>query len=144
MAAKKKAPLDVQEAGKQYLHALCAKRDAIRLIEIGFAVGTQKYVKAIQAAQASLERDEAPSTGLLNDSIALVAMKEARDIIELYERDPQRYPDGQSAESALAAGMKIARGRYKKSRFSKEFKCTLCRGPALPCAVRHASGKSCA
>jgi hypothetical protein len=41
-------------------------------------------------------------------------------------------------EDALALAKERTPERYKKG------KCTLCRGPALACALRHMRGRSCA
>jgi hypothetical protein len=118
----------IGEATRQYLAALCAHRDAKHLLELGFAAATAKA-----RAVLSVECDDA-----LPEAMQLVAAKEAADIIDLYDKDPTAYPDGRTADMALAASTANVRARYARGR------CHFCNGPALACARRHAHGRSCA
>jgi len=122
-----KTGLTRKEAGMSYLSAHVAHRDSKRLLSIGLAACVQ---------DASRRLREKPKT--LDEAVEAVAIKEAADLVELYEQDPIGFSDGRTADAALAAGFKLTKKRYRNG------KCALCKGPALPCAIRHARGRSCA
>lgn len=117
------------EAARSYLGALCAYRDAKRLLMKGFAHATAEPYRV-------LAKDVAPAD--LLELTKIVACKEASDLIDLYDREPGSYPEGRTADTAFAAGMRVAKARYARG------KCGLCRGPALDCAKRHGKGQGCA
>ncbi len=131
-----------REAGDSYLRALVARRDAKRMIDIGFDAATEEARAVIEAEQAARETNfffnGAEVLTLTPEAIDAVALKEAADSIEIYERDPAHSPDGRTAAEAYAAALKRVRSRYRGG------KCSLCKGPALPCARRHTRGGSCA
>lgn len=115
------------DAARSYIGALVARRDARRLLDIGFDAATSE-------AAARLRRE--PRT--LADAIEAVAAKEAADSVDLYDKAPHDYPHGRDAETALAEATKRVSARYARG------KCDFCKGPALACARRHALGRSCA
>ena len=116
-----------EEAGMSYLAAHVAYRDAVRLLSIGLAACTEETSQRLK---------EEPRT--LDDAIVAVAITEAADLVELFERDPSEYPQGRTPDLAFADRLKNAKRRFRNG------KCALCKGPALPCAIRHARGRSCA
>ena len=126
-ARKRKQEIDISSACRQYVVALYAKRNAKVLIDIGFETAVAEHRKV-------LAKD--PKT--LADAILPVAGAEASNYLDPYEREPETWPQGRSAESALAAGEEIARSRYARG------KCGFCKEHAFPCAKRHAKGLSCA
>ena len=117
----------IRKAAVSYLGAHVAYRDAKRLLKHGLAAATMKAFGTLEAEPVNL-----------GEAIELVAAKEAFDLIELYEQNPDKYPEGRTAESALKDGLRRARGRYQGN------KCSLCKGIGLACAKRHAHGRSCA
>jgi hypothetical protein len=121
---------EIRKAARSLVGALAAKRDAKRLIDYGFAAATEESIVAIRDAQTSCSS--------LEVAIELAIVKEAADLIDLYDRDPEQYPAGRTDVEALAAARKAVLACYRRD------KCTICKGPALPCAKRHAQGKSCA
>ncbi len=131
-----------REAGDSYLRALVAKRDAKRLIDLGFASSVAAALVVIRDDQRQLDVrttiNGVAVTAISEEAVALVALKEAADAIELYDRDPAHCPEGRTAAEAYAAAMKRVRARYQRGQ------CRRCKGPALPCARRHARGLSCA
>ena len=118
--------MTVAQATFSYLGAKVARRDAERLLDIGYAA-------AVEDAAKVLEREPED----LDEAILFVAAKEASDIIDLYGHDPEEYPQGRTIDLAYAHALKSAKKRYHKG------KCCFCKGPALPCAKRHAHGRSC-
>ena len=78
-----------------------------------------------------MNRDQA------KQEIAEIAAKEAADLIDLYDVEPDRYPEGRTADTAFKNAMRQARRCYARG------KCALCKGPAIACARRHAQGSSC-
>lgn len=119
----------IRAAGRSYLKAACAFRDAKELLRKGFVAATATECEILHH----------PTDGLnLEDAIERVVIKEAIDIAEFYDRDPDRWPNGADAAGAYESASRSVRQRYAKG------KCSLCKGPALACARRHASGRSCA
>lgn len=121
MSAAEKSTNASEWAARSYLEALCARRDARRLLDIGFDAAVRGAKKALAAE---------PST--LSEAVALVVVKEAADLLELYEMEPDKFPEGRTAEGALKASKQNAGQRYRRGR------CGLCKGTALDCAVREA------
>lgn len=134
---KKKRMLDsatgLHDIARRYLVARCAARDAKALIDLGLnqALGDkrERLVAVREDPRATLEQ-----------VVIVVAAKEALDLIELFETGSEGdgTEAGRTATTAFAASLACARSRYRRGR------CTLCKGPALPCARRHAAGMSCA
>ena len=121
------AHLVIRAAAESYVRAFAARRDAKRLLDIGFAAATKDHAKVLRRAPRTLA-----------EAIEIVAVKEACDRLDIYDRDPGGEPDGRTADVAFAVSLKVARSRYARG------KCWLCKGPALRCARRHAHGRSCA
>lgn len=115
----------LEAAALSYVGAAVARRDARRLLDIGFEASTSEAFRAL-----------IPAT--LETAIGCVAAKEAMALVELYDSNPEKHPAGRTAETALKASWAIARERYAGG------KCGLCGGKALSCAERHAAGRSCA
>ena len=125
MSAKK-----IEAATIEYLNAFTVRRDARRMIDAGFNAATERCRTALL-----FEEEDRIS---LFEAEALVVAKEAVDLLGLYEKAPLEYPEGRTADLALAASRKNAGTRYRSG------KCRSCGGRALPCACRRALGKSCA
>lgn len=128
--------LDVREAEDAYTRAIAALRDAKRLLDRGFAEVTSGARHVLDAATEGQEaRGDHCDIAV---AIEMVIGKEARDLLDLYDRHPLEYPNGQSAERALMVTRKAITSRYRRG------KCSLCKGRAALCAPRHATGRSCA
>ena len=117
------------------LRLTAAKRDAIRLIEDGYHASAEQLSRDVVKVRSECDGEGPMSLG---DAIELVIGREASDLLDLYDRDPKGYPDGITDDRAYAATQRAIIRRYKRG------KCSLCKGPALPCARRHALGRSCA
>jgi hypothetical protein len=117
----------VYEAALGYVRAYSARRDAHRMLDIGFDAATEEGRRILSKAGRNLE-----------EAIEIVAAKEAVDRLDIYEKDPASCPDGRFGDTAFNTALVAARKRYHRG------KCSLCRGPALPCARRHGRGLSCA
>ncbi len=120
---------EVECASLVHLRSVVAVREGARLLHAGHeaAVATLKPVLGADVGRLGIEQ-----------VTALVVAKEASDLLGLYDLDPAAYPDGRTADLAIAASAKNAGRRYQRGR------CALCKGPALDCARRHARGRSCA
>lgn len=111
-----------------YLGAKAAKRDV-----------ENAATRAVLWAAEAFTRHAGPQDAMpLEDVVFMVAVKEAADLLDLYDRDPKRYPQGRGVEPALTFSLRSTRARYANG------KCGLCKGPALDCARRRAHGGSCA
>jgi hypothetical protein len=118
---------EIEKAADIYLRAEVAYRDAKQILRLGFSL-------AIESAGKVLEREPTD----MDEAMLIAATKEASDILELYGRSPDDYPQGVNAESALKDALKRVKARYRNG------KCHLCKGPAFECAKRHIKGRSCA
>jgi hypothetical protein len=118
----------IRGAALSYVGAMVAARDAKRLITVAFGTVTTE--------SRAILHEERINPGL-ECAIELAAVKEAADLVALYDSDPQAWPQGRTAAEALAYASGIVKARYRRGR------CTSCKGPALACAKRHADGLSC-
>lgn len=120
---------ELHELSLSYLIAHCAARDAKAMIDLGLSEATRFKREGLVAIRNNKLAE-------LDDMIFVVATKEAYDLLELYSHTD--WEEGRTATSALTAALSSARARYRRGR------CARCGGPALPCARRHAEGRSCA
>lgn len=120
---------ELHELSLSYLIAHCAARDAKAMIDLGLSEATRFKREGLAAIRNNKLAE-------LDDVIFVVATKEAYDLLELYSHCDGE--EGRTATSALTAALSSARARYRRGR------CAWCGGPALPCARRHAEGRSCA
>lgn len=112
-----------------YMAAYVAQRDAVRLIRQGFAAATHSALGVLSTKVERLTFVEVSR---------LVVCQLARELVDLHGERPLEYPEGSTAERALAYAERAVGARYASG------KCRLCNGDALPCARRHAVGRSCA
>ena len=110
----------LEAAARGLLGASVAKRDAYRLIRIGYSAAIEPHQAAVGAA--------AVRELTLQEALILCALKWASQYVECHEHDVADHPDARTADAAFAAGMKIARHAFRGGR------CDECKGPALPCA----------
>ena len=130
---------DIRAVAHSFLGALVARRDAKRLLDVGFEAATEDARTTLEDGQGRIDVRIEDDAGPIGDmAILLVALKEAADLIELHDRDPKSYPAGRTAAEAFAVTEKAIRRRYARD------KCGFCKGPAVQCARRHARGMSCA
>jgi hypothetical protein len=114
------APNALETAARGLLGAAVAKRDAYRLIRIGYGVAIEPHQAVVDAAEARAMT--------LQEAIVLCALKWASQYIDCHEHDVAGHTEARTADLAYAAGMKIARRAFRGGR------CEDCKGPALPCA----------
>lgn len=119
------APLDVADAARGMLAARVAKRDAYRLLVAGYLAAIRDPDAMIDAAREAVE------AMTMTDAIVLQAASIAKQMVDLYDTDPEQHPEGRNAETAWACGLRVARSGYTTAG-----RCRRCKGPALACA-RH-------
>lgn len=121
----------VRAAIGSFAIALVVRRDALALVDAGFRSTTQPEREMFASV------GEAPD---MDTALEMAIGKEVTDLIDGYARDPssEMFAAGRSPHTAIAAARRIVRARYRSG------KCSLCKGPALPCARRHIHGRGCA
>jgi hypothetical protein len=131
MTARKPPPTVeyMHACGATYLRAVCARRDALLLIEDGFTARIAVARVGIAEARGLSEKLS------MEQAMEMAMLALANELLTVYLECPLEYPQGRSAAEAMDFARRAVAERFRQGR------CSYCKGPALPCARRAASGR---